>query len=274
MGDKLADIVETPSLSGHRSVLVFLILFGVLLFVSACGGQLLEEAGVEVSRVPEQASPDVLEAKPIESPIVSSADPEPPAATPLPAVLEERLLVLEWPSRIRTGDSDLIVLTLELDDEGNITPTALYGDHLVRGEPVQVPNLYDTHNVVAQARLDVAGMDYIPRGEISEPMRPGVPVRFSWSVLPENVGAYRGTIWIHLQFVPIDGSETSRRVLSAQIVDINAVNMFGIGGTPARIFGAVGVVAGAFLSMDKIGGVLWKFFKSMFQSADSRSEES
>ena len=265
--------MERPSLSYHRPGL-FLILFGVLLFVSACGGQLPEEAGVEASRVPGQAPPDVVEAQPIESPGENSGDAAQHAATTLPAVPEERLLVLEWPSRIRTGDSDLIVLTLELDDEGSITPTALYGDHQVRGETVQVPNLYDTHNVVAQARLDMAGMDYTPRGEISEPMHPGVPVRFSWSVQPEDIGSYRGTIWIHLLFVPIDGSEPSRRVLSAQIVDINAVNMFGIGGAPARIFGAVGVVAGAFLSMDKIGGVLWKFFKSMFQSADSRSEES
>ena len=165
--------------------------------------------------------------------------------------------------RKKAGDSDLVILTLEIDEEGNLSATAEYEDHEVKSKNVAIPDLYDTHNVIAQARLDMVGVDYSPHGEILEPMRPGIPIKFIWSVLPRSVGSYRGTIWVHLQFVPLDGSDPTRTALSAQVIDINAVNLIGLGGTPARVIGSVGAVIGAFLSLDKLGGALWRTFKSI-----------
>jgi len=198
---------------------------------------------------------EVIEASP---PIGTPTLAPTPEVTPVPAVPEERLLILEWPPKIRVGDSDLIILTLEMDEEGNLSATAQFADHQVKSTQVQITNLYDTHDVVAQARLDMAGVEYSPKGEISEPMRPGVPVKFSWSVLPRQVGSYRGTIWLHLQFIPLDGGESSRQALSAQVIDIDAVNLFGMAGAPARVVGAIGTIVGVLLSMDKIGGWLWR----------------
>ena len=74
---------------------------------------------------------------------------------------------------MRTGDSTRIRLQLEVDDRGNIVPTAVVEGNVVTGEVVEIPNLYETHNVIAEARLDMAGMEVQPPGTISEPLTQG-----------------------------------------------------------------------------------------------------
>jgi len=186
-------------------------------------------------------------------------------------VPEERLLVLEWPGKIRTGDSDLVILKLEISDSRKLTPTAEFLGHEIKAEPVEIPNVYDTHSVVAQARLDMIGVNYTPRGEVSEPMQPGDPVQFIWSVRPREVGSHRGTIWVHLVFVPLGDGEASRQPLSAQVIEIDAVNLLGLGGTPARVIGAVGTFLGAFLGLDKLLPGLFSFFRRFLPSASRRN---
>ena len=179
--------------------------------------------------------------------------PTQPLPTSQPAVQEARRLNLEWPFKIRLGDSDVIKLTLEIDNRGNMTPTAEYAGHQTRGETVFVPNVYDTHNVLAEARLDMAGIAASPSGDVIEPLQPGEPVTFFWSVSPEKIGTYRGTVWLHLHFIPKEpGGIESRIPISAEQIQIQAVNLMGIGGTAARVIGALGVVLGSFLSLDKI----------------------
>jgi hypothetical protein len=175
---------------------------------------------------------------------------------PRPGIPENRLLVLEWPGKIRMDDSESIILRLEMDATGIVTPTLEYIDRENRSGPVDSADVYDTHNVVAQARLDMPGVEHSPQGEISEPMRPGVPVQFIWKVRPLETGTQRGTIWLHLLFIPHDGSESSRQVLSVQKVEFEAVSLFGMGGPTARVIGTVGFFAGAFLGLDKFSSWL------------------
>jgi hypothetical protein len=273
----MGGLTDGSLMSKIRYMLVLLIVLTGVLLISGCVSRTAEIAIAEMTLPALGGEPETSD--PGDSDMDSGAPGKTPlpAATPapldLPAVLEERLLVLEWPSRIRTGDSDLIILTLEIDEDGNMTPTAQFDDHQVRGSAVEIPNLYDTHNIIAQARLDLAGVDYTPRGEMVEPMRPGVPVVFSWSISPQNVGTYRGTVWVHLQFIPLDGSEPSRRVLSAQVLELDAVNLLGLGGTPARLIGAVGAMVGAFLSVDRIGGWMFRNIKVIIQAIKPRKSE-
>jgi hypothetical protein len=182
-----------------------------------------------------------------------------------PAILESRRLTLEFPPVIRTGDSARIRLQLEMDDRGNITPTAVVEGNVVTGEVVQIPNLYETHFVVAEARLDMAGVDIQPQGTISEPMSPGKPVTFYWSIRPEESGKYEGTLWLHLRFVPmstLNGEQESRIVVSAQFLDIEAKSFLGfMKGGVARGVGAIGSMVGSVLGfpfVDDLVKWLWK----------------
>ena len=168
-----------------------------------------------------------------------------------PAIPESRRLTLEFPPVMRTGDSARIRMQLEVDDQGNITPTAIVEGNVVTGEVIEIPNLYETHLVVAEARLDMAGMEVQPPGTISESLTPGKSVTFYWSVRPEESGKYEGTVWLHLRFIPmstLNGEQESRIAVSVQFLEIEAKSFLGFlrGGT-ARGIGAIGSVIGSVL---------------------------
>jgi hypothetical protein len=166
---------------------------------------------------------------------------------PQPALPERRRLTVEFPPQMRAGDSDLVRLTLEVDDLGNITPTAQIGGNVVSGEVVEIPNLYESHHVIAEARFDIAGLEIRPTELISEPLAQGNSATFYWSIRPQNVGIYRGTIWLYLRFVDKQNGEESRKTVSAQIVEIEAVNLLGLSGNFVRATGVVGSVVGTII---------------------------
>ena len=167
-----------------------------------------------------------------------------PTAALQPAIQEARRLTLEWPPVIRAGDADTVRLTLEVDENSNLTPTAEIEGHVTSGQIIVIPNLYDTHNVVAEARFDLAGMQVVPSETASQPLRPGQSVTFYWSVRPAEVGKFRGVVWFYLRFVPLDGSPESERAIAAKIIEFEVVSFMGLKAGPARLLG----VAGAFLS--------------------------
>jgi hypothetical protein len=178
---------------------------------------------------------------------VPTAGIEPADEPARPAIPEARRLTLEFPARIRAGDSDIIRLTLEVDDLGSLTPTAHIQGNVIAGDRVLIPNLFDTHNVIAEARLDLAGMLVSPAETTSEPLLPGKPVRFFWSVRPEGSGTYRGTAWLHLRFVDKVSGEESRMAVSAQTLELEAVNFFGFSADFTRGAGAIGSLIGGIL---------------------------
>ena len=223
-----------------RSWLICILMATAMLLVASCAPA--TEGGAPA---PEATEP------PLPTQPATSVQPT-AAPTQLPAIPEARRLTLEWPPDIKVGDADVLRMTLEIDPGGGMTATAVVEGHETRSEPVLIPNLYETHNVLAEARLDLAGVEVTPTGEISEPMLPGEPVTFFWSVKPEQVGTYRGTIWVHLRFIPKDGSPESRKTLSAQQVEVRAVNLLGLSGNAARWMGMLGTLVGSSLSFEKV----------------------
>jgi hypothetical protein len=177
------------------------------------------------------------------------------------ALLETRRLTLEFPPKIKADSaSDIVRLTLEVDDLGNITPTAYFESNTVTGEVIQIPNLYETHNVGVEASFDIAGFEVKPSGSVYQPMQQGKPITFTWSIRSPQVGKFRGTIWVHLVFVDKVTNEESRVPISAQIVDIEAVDLFGFSTNFVRASGVVGSVLGiivGFPFFDDIVKYVW-----------------
>ena len=167
-----------------------------------------------------------------------------PAFTPQPAINESRRLTLEFPPTMRAGDSDIVRLTLEVDDLGNITPTAQFEGNVATGDVIQFPDLYESHHVVAESRFDIAGVEIRPADLINVPLAKGQSATFSWSIRPPDVGVYRGTIWLYLRFVDKLNGEEGRLTVSAQIVEIEAVNFIGLSGSAARTAGFIGSIVG------------------------------
>lgn len=153
-------------------------------------------------------------------------------------------------------EGDIVRLTLEVDDFGDIVPTAQIGGDIVRGEVVKLPNLYETHFVTAEARFDLAGMQVQPSGSIYEPMKPGQSVTFYWSIRPRETGTYRGTVWLYLVFEERVSGEKSRMAVSAQIVEIEALDFFGFPVDFVRRLGLAGSILGLVLGFPLLDDVL------------------
>jgi hypothetical protein len=204
------------------------------------------ESPTEAAQRPTLAPPSVIEPTAI------------PAAAAIP---ERRRLTLDYPPHIRAGDSDLVRLTLEVDDQGNLTPTASVEGNVVTGGVVEIPNLYETHTVIVQARLDLAGVEVSPPGETSAQLVPGQTVSFFWSVSPREAGTFRGTLWLHLRFVDKVSGEELQRPILAQTIEIQGANLIGLSGNAARTAGLIGSVAGTVIGFPFLQDILkflWK----------------
>jgi len=247
---------------------VSILMTGVALsFMSlACGGAAATEAFPAPAASATEAPGAVEATQPLPTSTASPLMTTTPGApisqpSPQPAINESRRLTLEYPSRIRVGEGDVIRLTLEVDTLGNLTPTAQFEGNKVTGEVVQIPNLYETHNVIAEARFDIAGMDVKPADVISEPLTPGQPVTYYWSIRPQEVGVYRGTIWLYLRFVDKSNGEESRKTVSAQLVEIEAVNLFGLPLGLVRGAGALGSFVGGIIGFPFLEDIVKFLFR-------------
>jgi hypothetical protein len=179
-----------------------------------------------------------------------------PVSTHQPALPERRRLTLEFPPEMRAGDSDWVRLTLEVDDLGNITPTAEIEGDVILGKTIDVPNLYETHHVIAEARFDMAGMEISPPDVSSQTLAQGQSVTFYWSIRPRETGVYRGTVWLYLRFRNKQSDEESRKAVSAQLVEVEAVDLFGFSGNFARTTGVIGSVVGTVIGFPFIEDIV------------------
>jgi hypothetical protein len=166
-------------------------------------------------------------------------------------LIETRLLTIDSPRSVRVGDSDLVRMTFAVapgsDDQNTYT----------------IPNLYDTHNLVLEARLDVAGMQVAPGAGISEPMRRGQTITFYWSISPIQAGHYRGNLWVYLNIVPKLGGEIDRRALVAHRMDIQGLSVFGLPADIARWGGAAAGLLGLVFSIPFLEDILKRIWKSV-----------
>lgn len=223
----------------------FFFVLTLLIPILACGGLAPSDSAVV----------------PIPTSAVSTTSQPSINSTAQPAIPERRYLTLEYPPRIRAGDSDIVRLTLSMDDAGNITPTAVIEGNVVNGEVIEIPNLYETHHVVVEASFDIAGVQVSPPDLSNQTLAPGQSVMFFWSVRPAEVGTYRGTVWLFLRFVDKVSGEESRRAVSAQMVEIEAVNLFGVPARVVRTVGGVGSVVGAVVGFPFFEDIVKFLFK-------------
>jgi hypothetical protein len=201
-------------------------------------------------------SPSAAEPVPAATQSISE-DLQPTQGAPAPAIPETRRLTLEYPPKMRAGvEGDIVRLTLEVDQLGNVTPTAEMDGNVITGETIEIPNLYETHNVIAEARLDLAGMQIQPADSVFEPLKPGGSVTFYWSIRPEIPGQYRGTVWLHLNFRDKSTGEENRIAVSAQAIEIEAVDFFGLSVNMVRTSGIIGSVVGGVIGFPFLEQIL------------------
>ncbi len=147
-----------------------------------------------------------------------------------PQVILGRLTIqLETPQYLRLGDAGLFRLSLLLEENsGAPGEPSLPGSSGLPAEMFSPTKL----TMIAEARLDLAGVEVRPDQEISEPLFPGKPLTFYWSVRATQAGEYHGVAWLHLRLIT-DGEET-RLPLSAQEVRLQVRTLWGLSAHTAR----------------------------------------
>ncbi|PKO12318.1 MAG: hypothetical protein CVU39_24540 [Chloroflexi bacterium HGW-Chloroflexi-10] len=202
--------------------------------------------------------PAPSEPQPQETVVVNT--PAPPETTIL---YEQRLISLEWPEKIRLGDSDRIQVTLEVDEFGNITPTAIYEENQITGEPILIPDLYEAYYLNIEARLDMAGIKIYPAGTTSVNMQKGKTVRLFWSISPKQTGYFRGTIWVYINMIPKEGGgPVIQEVLISKPIEIKGVSVLGMPANVTRWVGFIGATTSGFLGLPFIETLFgWLFRK-------------
>src|SRR5688572_24610360 len=118
----------------NRRTLIFSLLIGVIILCSCFAVYFFYSQPVAGSIQPEATAPEPGDTEPTVPSIGEVPTTIAPEDTPQPALPERRRLTLEYPPKIRAGDSDVVRLTLEVDDLGNLTPTAQIGGNTTTGK--------------------------------------------------------------------------------------------------------------------------------------------
>ncbi len=232
-----------------------LLLTFVLLASMACGlgaQEPLAQAPPADEPAPEEAPAEPAEPLVMTLPAATAlptptAPPAVPQVDPLtPGITEARWVWLDYPTRLKTGGTDLIRLRFEIEGD-QITPTLSDEGREVTGETVEIPDVYETHDVVVLASLRAAGLQVEPRGEVGEPLLPGQPVEFRWSISAPEPSDHIVTVSLRLRFLPRDGGASVERTYWAQELSIQARDVLGLRSSTATWIGSLGSAAGTVL---------------------------
>lgn len=150
-------------------------------------------------------------------------------------------ITLEWPRRIRKGESGSVRLTMNLDSNPE-SQNALMELGL--------------EMAVLQSRLELAGIRHTPTGEISQAFSLDHPVVFLWNLRADQTGDYPGRCWLHL--LAKTKIESGRKLLVAPEIQVEVESLLGLGGEIGRALGAAGMAAGAILSLDGLANWLFR----------------
>jgi hypothetical protein len=156
------------------------------------------------------------------------------------AVLQARRAVVEWPESLRIGDRTMISLAFEPVQNQTSANNRTNG----------LKDAYTSYNLMAEGRLEVAGLSVNPANPVRESLLTGQTVKLKWTIGALETGKYLGNVWLWLRFLPLDGSSASEVPIFVQEVDIRATSMLGLGGPQARLLGGMGIIAGLGLSYD------------------------
>lgn len=269
-----------------RRVIAILLLLQLVL--AACGGETsdvprivevtrvvtetveVEGEVVEVTRIVSEepveepaAEEEVVESEPattLPAPTATPAappTPPPTAATPPPTLVAlEHVAEVEWPPRMRLGESDVVRLAL-LPEEDGTGVVVEFPEH--RTVTATVPLLQRPgYSVIAAARLDGVGFDVAPSGEQRQDWQQGETLTWRWSVSPRRAGQQRLSVNLTFYWRPESGRSLASRQVTAfsRGLDVRVLGPLGLTHNQALGLGLLGLLLGVALALPALGTAL------------------
>ncbi len=174
--------------------------------------------------------------------------PTSPVPSPT-AVTEAHVVELEWPPRMRLGDSDLVRLALIPYKDGYVVTTE-FPEHQTMTTTVAVarPGGYD---VSAVARLDGTGFDLAPTGEQMQGLPVDTPITWRWTLTPRSAGRQRLSLTLTLRWTPQAGNPNPLREtrIYSRPLEIQVASFLGLTVGQAAASGLAGLVVGGTMGL-------------------------
>lgn len=210
---------------------------------------------VNSTNAPAQAEPTRSIAAPTTLPEATAGVGEPQApAGEMPEIIEQRAVELEWPERLRMGESDVIRLALVPVKDGYVAK-AEFPDHSIQSVEVPVPRP-NGYTLYAIARLDGVGFEIAPQGGQEHYVAAGEETAWRWTLTPRAPGQQRLSVQLRLRWVPASGAAGT--VIESQAysrgIDVQVASFLGMSTAQAGSTGAFGLlIGGGFLLAGIIG---------------------
>jgi hypothetical protein len=222
----------------------------------------LEGEVVEVTRLvtEEAVAEEVVEELPAATATPEASPtplPQPTMGPATPAVVAlEHVAEVEWPPRMRLGESDVVRLALLPAEEG-YELLLEYREHRTVTATVQLQQLAG-YSVVAAARLDGVGFDVAPSGEQRQDWQQGETLMWHWSISPRRTGQQRLSVNLTLYWRPESGRSLASRQVTAfsRGLDVRVLGPLGLTRDQALALGLVGLLLGAGLALPTLGNGL------------------
>jgi hypothetical protein len=223
----------------------------LLVFASACAGaatvpMATSKAADTMAPPPTSVAPTAQPARTATS-LPRPSSTAPAFATTAAEVSEERILEVEWPPRMRLGDSDTLRLSLIPSREG-YTVTAEFEEHVAQESAVTVARMAG-YMLKASARVDATGFLLSPAGEQERELPAGEPVTWRWTLTPRSAGRQRVAIVLLLRWEPLAGQSgpARERELYSRPLTVEVTSFLGLTARQAALAGLAGLgFGGAF----------------------------
>lgn len=205
----------------------------------------------QATQAPATASPSVSDQTSKTQPAVSQPTPplEEPGASSENSAPEARIIELEYPPRLRLGDSDVIRLSLIPSVDGYTVRTE-FPDHRTDVQDVQAPQT-PGYDLFAVARLEGVGFEISPVGQQPLLLIPGKEISWHWSLQPRQAGQQRLAVQLVLRWQPqagFSGALHEEQVFSRGI-NVQVASFFGLSRSQSLSGGLFGLFFGAALCL-------------------------
>lgn len=170
----------------------------------------------------------------------AAVNPTSPATAPAPTdSAEARLVELEWPTRMRLGDSEGVRLAL-IPSAGGYTATVEFPDNTVITQAITISQI-GGYTLYGVARLDGVGFQIAPAAEQVVPLPLGEPVVWRWTLTPRSAGQHRLTVDLRLRWV---GATTRETQVYSKALTVDVLSFLGLSIGQAMWFGVLGLMVG------------------------------
>ncbi len=195
------------------------------------------------------AAPPTMAPPPQPTPPPAAAATTAPTQPPL---REARVIELEWPARMKLGDSDTIRLSLLPSSDG-YTITTEFPEHQVSNQdlPIQRPAGY---NLQAAARLEGVAFEILPAGDQLSDLPLDQSITWHWTLRPLRPGQQRLSVRLLLRWVPsllVEGqpASTKETLVYSKGIDVQVSSFLGMTTGQAAGMGWVGLFLGGGASL-------------------------